>query len=183
MNLERILNGASIFIDANIFIYAVGRYSEQCRQLLKRCAARSINGKTSSVVIAEFCHRRMLNEARAKGLISPKSNPRELSAKRPYLTRLVDYENEVRDLLAGQVKIEPVLAEDFLVALPFQKHFGLLTNDSLNLAVAKRLGLTEFVTADAEFANVAGLVVYRPDDLPGGSPTQDTGIIHPPGVQ
>jgi predicted nucleic acid-binding protein len=171
MNLERIANGATIFIDANIFIYAVGLKSVQCRQLLRRCASRAVVGKTTTAVIAEVCHRRMLIEARAKGILPAKAAPQELAKKRALIGQLTDYEQEVRDLLAGEIKVEPVLPEDFSVALLLQKQFGLLTNDSLNLAVAKRLGLTEIVTADSDFAAVNGFVVYGPDDLPGSMPS------------
>ena len=59
-----------------------------------------------------------------------------------------------------------VLPDDFHVALEFQRQFGLLTNDSLNLAVARRLGLTALATANQGFANaVHGFMVYRPSDL------------------
>jgi predicted nucleic acid-binding protein len=171
MNLEQVLNGSTVFIDANIFIYAVGQKSQQCRQLLRRCASRAVTGKTTTAVIAEVCHRRMLIEARAKGILPAKATPQDLAKKRTMLTRLTDYEQEVRDLLAGEVRVEPVLVEDFPVALVLQKQFGLLTNDSLNLAVAKRLGLTEIATADADFTAAQGFVVYSPDDLPGPLPS------------
>lgn len=47
-----------------------------------------------------------------------------------------------------------------------QSQHGLLTNDALNLAVIKRLGLQEIATADSNFDHVPGLIVYRPSDLP-----------------
>ena len=40
-----------------------------------------------------------------------------------------------------------------------------MTNDSLILAVTRRLGLTEIATADSHFDPIAGLSVYKPDDL------------------
>jgi predicted nucleic acid-binding protein len=54
---------------------------------------------------------------------------------------------------------------DFAVALELQRQHGLLTNDSLNLAVAKRLGIKEIVTADTHFDAVQGIIIYKPDDL------------------
>lgn len=57
--------------------------------------------------------------------------------------------------------------EDFIDALFFQKMHGLLTIDSINLAAARRLGLTEVVSADKSFDRVQGLIVYCPDDIIG----------------
>ncbi len=42
MNLTEITNGATIFIDANILIYAVERRSPQCRLLLERCDSEAV---------------------------------------------------------------------------------------------------------------------------------------------
>lgn len=173
MNLEKIPDHSTVFIDANIFIYAVGQASQQCRQLLERCTAQAISARTTTIVVAEVCHRRMLIEARSRGLLPAKSTPRDLARKRELFAQLCDYEQEVRDLLAGQVKIESILSEDFRVAMVFQKQLGLLTNDSLNLAAAQRLGITQIATADTDFATADGFVVYGPDDLPG--PTAPAG--------
>jgi predicted nucleic acid-binding protein len=46
-----------------------------------------------------------------------------------------------------------------------QRQHGLLTNDSLNLAVAHRLGINELATADSNFDLVQGIIVYKPADI------------------
>jgi predicted nucleic acid-binding protein len=51
------------------------------------------------------------------------------------------------------------------VALELQKQFGLMTLDSLTLAMMRRLGIHEIATADANFDHVQGVIVYKPDDL------------------
>jgi len=60
--------GLDIFLDANIFVYAFGGQSEQCLELLFRCA-REVYGVTSIEVISEVTHRLMLAEALATGII------------------------------------------------------------------------------------------------------------------
>ena len=166
MTLDEIPDGSNLFIDANIFIYAVGRQSEQCRRFLRRCAGHEITGRTTTGVIAEVCHRRMLMEARAKGVVPRGGTPRDLARKKALFVRLTDYQMEIRSLLASEVRVDPVLGEDFPVALMLEKQFGLLTNDSLNLAVAKRLGLGAIASADGDFEGVEGFMIYGPDDLP-----------------
>lgn len=164
MNLEDILNESTIFIDTNVLIYAKGQRSPQCCQLLHRCEQGGLNGVITLVTLAELCHRRMVQEAQATALVG--SNPaRALSEKPALVRRLNGYAEEVRDLLDSRLTIIELQALDFHVALELQKQHGLLTNDSLNIAVAKRLGIKEIATADKAFDSVQGLIVYKPDDL------------------
>jgi len=165
MNLPDILNGASIFIDANIFICAVERRSPQCRQFLDRCDGEAVHGFSSIIALGEVCHRRMINEAREAGLISG-GNPSRLLAEKPGgVPQLSVYADNVRALLDSTITFEPVHPADFLVALELQQQHGLLTNDSLNLVIAKRLGIQGIATADKSFDNVQGLIVYKPEDI------------------
>jgi predicted nucleic acid-binding protein len=168
MNLPDILNGATVFVDANIFIYAVERRSPQCRQLLDRIDGEAVRAFSSSIVLAEVCHRRMVNEAKGAGLISG-TNPARLLGKKPGgVQGLNIYAQNVRDLLDSPIVFEPIRPEDSYVALELQKQHGLLTNDSLNLAVSRRLGLQELATADTSFDGVQGIIVYKPGDVAGG---------------
>ena len=165
MNLPDILNGAAVFVDANIFVYAVERRSPQCRQLLDRIDGEAVRAFSSAVALAEVCHRRMVNEAKEAGLISG-ANPARLLGKKPGgIQGLSIYAQNVRDLLDSPIVFEPIRPEDFYVALELQRQHGLLTNDSLNLAVARRLGLQELATADTNFDGVQGIIVYKPADI------------------
>ena len=165
MKLPDILRGGSIFIDANIFIYAVERRSPQCRQLLDRCDGETVRAFASAIVLAEVCHRRMINEAKEAGLVSG-ANPARLLGRNPGgIQGLSIYAQNTRDLLDSPIIFEPIRTEDFYVALELQKQHGLLTNDSLNLAVARRLGLQELATADKSFDEVPGILVYKPEDI------------------
>jgi predicted nucleic acid-binding protein len=164
MNLDELPDGTRVFIDANLLIYGLRRTSCQCLGLLARCNASAVEGVITTVVVAEYGHRRMMEEARARGLVG--SNPARALAGHPELVRqLTTSASEVRALLGGGLSVMPVLPDDFHVALEFQRQFGLLTNDSLNLAVARRLGLTALATADQGFDAVHGFMVYRPSDL------------------
>ena len=72
MPVERIENlpaGTRLFLDANIFVYAFLGHSNQCRELLGRCATERILGITTLDVFNEVTHRMMLAEALGKGVI------------------------------------------------------------------------------------------------------------------
>lgn len=164
MKLAKIPEGARVFVDANIILYMLANQSEQCRGFLARCASGDLEGWITTTVVAEVCHRRMMLEARARGVAS--SNPAKELGRRPAAVRkLTAYADEARALLGGGLYVEAVQPADFYPALEFQHAHGLLTNDSLNLAVARRLGLHDIATADVHFDGVGELAVYRPDDI------------------
>ncbi len=164
MNLDDITNGSTVFIDTNVLLYARTGQSVRCRQLVSRCNTRAVNGVISGFVVAEFCHRRMMQEAQAGGRAS--SNPAKALAGKPEMVRQLSvYADDVRALLGGELALIEAEKTDFAVALELQRQFGLLTIDSINLAVARRLGINEIATADAHFDHIQGLIVYKSGDL------------------
>jgi predicted nucleic acid-binding protein len=164
MNLEDITNGSTVFIDTNVLIYARTAQSVKCRQLISRCQARSVSGIISSFVVAEFCHRRMTQEAQAAGRAA--SNPSKALSQKPEIVRQLSvYADDVRALLGGELALTDAEKVDFAVALELQRQFGLLTIDSVNLAIMRRLGANEIATADSHFDHIQGLIVYKPNDL------------------
>jgi predicted nucleic acid-binding protein len=81
MSLDAIPAGARVLIDANILIYAKRAISKQSRKLLERCAQQEVSGVLTTIVVAEFCHRRMMQEAQSRGLSG--SNPAKALAQNP----------------------------------------------------------------------------------------------------
>jgi predicted nucleic acid-binding protein len=164
MSLDAIPAGARVLVDANILIYAKRGMSAQCRRLVERCAQREVSGVLTSIVVAEFCHRRMMQEAQSRGLSG--SNPAKALAQNLALVRqLTQYSQEVEDLLSGDLPVLAVESTDFTKAAELQRTHGLPTHDSLNLAVALRSGVNLLATADPQFNSIAGLTVFKPDDL------------------
>jgi predicted nucleic acid-binding protein len=164
MNLEAIPAGSAVLIDANVAIYARRGMSEECRRLFARCAAGEIHGLMTAVGVAEFCHRRMMQEAQSLGLCA--SNPaKALGANPSLVARLSQYAKDVEDLLAGDLRILPVESGDLLAALALQKQHQLLTNDSLHIAVGLRVGVANLATSDPQFDKVSSLTVFKPGDL------------------
>ena len=82
--MAELLDGHSVFIDADIFIYHFGGHSPQCKAFLKRCARRELLRYTSTLVLAEVLHR--LAEAIVKDLVIAKTTVRKLG-KTPDLVK------------------------------------------------------------------------------------------------
>jgi predicted nucleic acid-binding protein len=119
MILSEIRAGHTIFIDTNVLIYARTNRSIECRQLLARCQARDVNGVISGFVVAEFCHRRMMQEAQSFGRLS--SNPARVLGQKPDIVRKLSvYADDVRALLNGELSLINTEEADFAVALEFQ---------------------------------------------------------------
>jgi len=164
MNLRDIVNGSTVLIDTNVLLYARNHRSPQCRELLLRCEQGAVNGVVTLPVLAEFSHRCIVQEAHGNGLVG--SNPARTLSKRPeFVRQLSAYAESVRDLLDSSLIVAEWHAQDFHVALELQKQYGLLTNDSLNLAVARRHGIKDIVTTDKSFDNVPGVIIYKPEDI------------------
>ena len=142
MSLATIPAGTRVLVDANILIYAKRGMSAQCRAFLERCARREVSGVLTTVGVAEFCHRRMMQEAQSRGLSG--SNPAKALSQNPALVRqLIHYRQDMEDLLAGDLTVVAIEATDFAPALELQRLHGLLTNDSLHLTAGRRTGTVE----------------------------------------
>lgn len=164
MNLDSIPAGSVVLLDANILISARRGASDQCRRLLARCLTEEIHGCLSAIAVAEFCHRRMMQEAQSVGLVG--SNPAKvLSQNVALLGKLSQYRREVEDLIAGDLPVLSLDAANLSMALQLQRQFLLLTNDSLHLAAALRANIRILATNDSCFDLVPNLTVYKPDDI------------------
>lgn len=165
MNIGLIKRGDSIVIDANIIIYAIQKESEQCKNLLLRCAEGEVNGILPAHILAEVMHILMISEARDNGWITGPNPAKQLSENPERIRQLSRYETIIKDLLTINCDIVSLEQEDFMTAMRIQREVGLLTNDALLVAVAERLRIQAIATADKRFGLVRGKILYVPEDL------------------
>lgn len=167
MNLSEIRAGEWVVIDTNILVYANQQKSAEAVQLLRRCAAREVRGIVPMPMVAELVHTLMLIEARENGWIE-KSNPARALSEHPELVqRLSRYEAQIREFMGIGLRIETATMVDILETMNIQREYGLLTNDALLLAVARRLNCSAIASADQAFKTIKGVLVYQPSDLEG----------------
>lgn len=126
-----------IFVDANIPMYARGGdhpYRVPCRRALERIVREQVACCTNTEVVQELLHRYLaldrLEEARLSSLHFMTLIPEVLPVTRATLLTAIDLIDE----------------------LP-----GLSARDLLHVAVMRQHGLTEILSVDRHFDNVAGI--------------------------
>ena len=164
-DLLAVPDGADVFIDSNIFVYAMSGQSAQCLALLQKISKEEITGVTSYHVVGELTHKLMLAEyLAAKG--PGAGNARKYLEEHPEIVRgLTRYWAGVERVLAMNILFVPVDEAIVRTAYPIRQQNGLVNNDSLIVAFMKHLGLTWIATNDDGFLAVSGLSVFKPTDL------------------
>ena len=165
MNLNDIRKSEIVLLDANIFIYGTLEKSQQCRKLLRRCAERDVIGVAGTQQLAEIMHRLMMIEARENEWLTGGNPVRSLSERPERVRSLGRYAEAVKGFLAVGFRFEPLIKEDFPIALLLQRQHGLLTNDALLLALADRLRIQSIASTGKSFAAVREIILYEPDDF------------------
>lgn len=165
LTLDRIPDGSPVFLDANIFVYYFTGTSVSCRTLLDRCAAGAVRGLTSLPVLLEVAHRLMVIEAQQKGLIRGR-NPAQKLAKSPEIVKELElYAEQVQKIPRMGIEVEEVTRGDFTNSLAWRKKVGLLTLDSLILAVMERRQVYNLASADQGFQQAREIQIFSPIDI------------------
>jgi predicted nucleic acid-binding protein len=157
--------GASLFLDANTFIFCFGPdpvLGPPCEQLLERIEQKEFSGFTSAHVLSEVAHRLMALEACSvlgwphQGIAQRlRRNPAEVQK----LTRYIQAIDEISQL---GVQILPILGQQVSLAADMSRQTGLLSSDALVVTVMQTNGLTHLASHDADFDRVPGLTRYAP---------------------
>ena len=133
-----------LFLDANVFLYAVGGDSphrESCRALLAAMAAGRIDAVTSSEVLQEVLHVSARRRGVADGIAATRA-------------------------AAGLVaEVLPLKGPDVLAACEVLEEAPRLgARDAFHVAVMRAAGLTTMVSVDRDFDDVPGLTRVDPAD-------------------
>ncbi len=156
---------SDVFIDANIFINGVERKSQQCWNLLDRCASEDVFGITSLNTLIEVTHKLMGLEAISKRMIRDKQTVKQLNENPEIVKQLTDYWVKINQIRSMNILILDVDESAFDIAQAHRIGHGFLTNDSLITAVMERFSLSMLATHDAAFEDFSNINCYRPDDI------------------
>jgi predicted nucleic acid-binding protein len=165
VDIKSLPAGARCLVDANIFIYHFALSSSESTDFLARVARREVEAHVTTTIVAEVLHRRMTAEAVTKGLITPGKPLQKLKANPDVIKGLTDYVAEVERLLKLPIAVHEVTAADVAASHRLRRAHGLFVNDSINLACAFSLGLSDVVTHDEDFGRVTTITTWEPTDI------------------
>lgn len=165
MTLEKIPPGASVFIDANIFIYHFVGQSDDCSRFIQRIEEREIKGIVGTHIVAEIIHRMMMLEALQSGLITSGSPSQKVRKQRKLIGNLNIFASQGRQLLALPLEIPPLTTSLLQEGITTATKHHLLMNDALIIALMREKNITYLASADRDFEEIPGIKLYRPKDI------------------
>ena len=166
MNLDDIPSGSLCVLDTNVLIYAEQGASLQAERLMRRVEERDVTGVLPQPVWQETMHRLMIIEAIMRGHVRGPNPARQLAEKPDVVKKLTMYRDKMTALVTLGLRFEPCHESDLLgKALEIQEQYGLLTNDSLIVAIAARMNADVLATADVRFQAIKELRTYAPSDV------------------
>ena len=163
MILSTILSGISIFIDANIFIYAFApepKFGQACEQLLERIELRELHGYTSSQVLSDVAHRLMSLEACATYGWPFAGIAAQMQRHPAEIQKLTRFRQAVDAVAVIGIEVLPVFGRHVESAAALSQQLGLLSNDALVLAVMQEHGLSQLASHDTDFDRVQGIARF-----------------------
>jgi predicted nucleic acid-binding protein len=165
MPLTRIPSGAMVFVDANILTYyflEIHPFIEACDAFFERVANREIRAFTSADAAADVIHRVMVGEAIAQFGLESRKAVSYLKAHPDVVKQLQHYKTIPGDFTHARIHILDVTYRELHNSKRYRSEYGLLTRDSIILAVMERHKLIHLVTNDRDFKRVSGIKVWLP---------------------
>jgi len=165
MTFADIPRGASLFIDANTFVFYFSPHPKlgpPCTELLQRVQRQEISATTSTDVLSDVAHRMMTIEAIAQQGWPTAGIVRRLRKQPQAIQSLSLFRKAVDDVPNFGVRIVVPPASIVSAAAAASQQFGLLSGDALIVATMHHFGFTLIASHDADFDRVPGLTRYAP---------------------
>jgi predicted nucleic acid-binding protein len=91
---------------------------------------------------------------------------RKLKEQPETVKSLREYNRSIRQVPHIGIRVRAITSALVRASEAVRVQEGLLTNDSITVALMRRLGLTAVATYDADFERIGSLRGYQPGDIP-----------------
>ena len=165
MTFADIPANTSVFIDANTFVFHYSQHpllSSPCTDLLDRIGRNQLEGITSPDVLSDVAHRLMVLEAATVFGWTGTGITGRLRRRSDDIKQLSQFQRSVQTIAGFGIRIVSVSALLVEAATTVSRQVGLLTGDSLIVAIMQNEGVSQLASHDADFDRVPGLVRYTP---------------------
>jgi predicted nucleic acid-binding protein len=160
-----LLDGQSILLDANIFVYYYSGdslFGLPCKELIERIGRRQIVGITTTHIVCDVAHRLMTLEAASRFGWPMKGIAYRLKRQPSEVQQLVRFRQAIDNLFQLGIQVLTIPPSMIATAATISQQTGLLTNDALVVAVMREQGLANLASHDADFDRVAGVLRFGP---------------------
>ena len=166
MTFIHIPANASVFIDANIFIYYFAPepvLGPECRLLMDRIGKfQDFFAFTSTLVLSEVAHQLMVLEAVQTFGWPLAGVTRRLQKHPAEVRRLTVFRQAIDEIPRLGIEVLPVERHLSPLAASLSQLHGLLTNDAITVATMQDQTIVHLASNDADFDRVPGLTRYAP---------------------
>jgi len=165
MNLAKLPRGVEVFVDSSILashFIEQGALTDQCSAFLSRCTVEELRAYTSVIAAAETIHRVIVAEAIRRYELPPRQAVTYLKQHPDTVKELREHLKVASQIYRLGVDILPVTHIHLHQSKQFRTDYGLMTNDSLIVAVMQDHKLVHLATNDRDFERVRGIKVWMP---------------------
>jgi predicted nucleic acid-binding protein len=165
MSLADIPAGLTIFVDANILLFALTNHPQHgaaCEAFLDRAEHGEITAVTSTHVLGEVVHRIMSIEACDRFGWPVQGIANRLRRHPTEVQQLIRPRQALDEINAAHVMALGIAPPLVSGAADMSRQTGLLYGDALIVAVMRDQGLTHLASLDLDFDRVPGLTRYAP---------------------
>lgn len=158
-------DGSACFVDSNILYYALvptGDLTARCISFLNRALAAQISLAASVSVLSDVLHKVMITEVAQVTKRDRAGMIGYLNKHPDAITSLTQYPKVMERLSVIPMTLLPVDPTLLESASSIAVQQGLLTSDSMIVALMRRHQLEHLVTNDDDFDRVPGLSVWKP---------------------
>jgi predicted nucleic acid-binding protein len=159
-------NNSRVFCDANVLAYAflgAEPVSSVCLALLERCARREVQLFTSAIQASNLIHRSMVREAVLVLGLEPRKVVSHLKQHPDVVRKLNRYKALPGELGRTRLHILDVTYREIHASKRYRDEYGLLTDDSITLAVMERHGFMDLASNDEDFKRIKNIRLWMPD--------------------
>ena len=165
-SLRALPTDSHIFIDANIFLYAIlghPNFKSPCKDFLIKLENGEYEGITSTLILNEVVHKLMLAEVIKIKRLNSEYEALKLIRKNPdIISNLHSTWNNYAYIKRYPIMIAEVDEKAMDLAVQISERYRLLISDAVHITTMKTRGIVDLASNDSDFERVPGINLWKP---------------------
>jgi len=165
MSLKKLPKDITVFVDANIFVYALREtddLKQECTAFFEQVLHGRFKAVTSVNVATEVIHRFMMQEAAEKLEFYGGKLVQHLKENPEFVKSLTRHRQIASAIYKLGVSIEPITYVEVHGSRVIRTNYGLMANDSLIIAFMQKHKISHLATNDGDFKRIPDIKVWLP---------------------